>query len=261
MKKHTILIIAGIKSSFAYRFKIITSLFFNAAYLFILYYIWKGIYGSQETVAGLTFTQTYNYMAVSTILSSLFNSRTDWRMSIKVQTGNILGYYMKPLPIELQFFYEAIGNVMVQFFIVLSPVILFMAFTAGLTDYRNVLFFILSLPFAFIINFCFEYIIGTISFYTESLWGIIILKNAVVSFLSGGLIPLKFFPESVRNVIKWLPFRGVIDIPLEILFGYISNYGFVLKNIAIQVFWAVILVWISRCFYKKSEKALIVNGG
>lgn len=262
MRKYTTLIEAGIKSSFAYRFKIITSLLFNVIYLYILFFIWKGIYSSHENIAGLTFKETYSYIAVSTVLTYLFNSRTDWRMSMRVLNGQIIGYYSKPLPIQLQFFFEAIGGVIVQFFIVLIPVIVFVSIIGtGFPDYQNIIFFILSLPLAFIINFCFEYSIGTISFYTESLWGVIILKNTVIAFLSGGLLPVRFFPENIQVLIKWLPFRGIIDIPINILNGRSLNYATLLWYIAMQTFWVVMLVWVSHSFYKKSEKVMIVNGG
>lgn len=260
MKKYTVLILAEIKSSFKYRFKIITTLLFNSIYLFLLFFIWRSIYESNETISGLTFIQTYTYMSISTVLISLFNSRTDWKVSMRVTNGSIISYYTKPVSVQLQFFFDAIGSMCVQFLLVTMPVVLIVTHVRKLGISLNVLFFIISLLLAFTINFCLEYIVGTLSFYTESLWGIIILKNTVISFLSGGLVPLYFFPDIIQPIIKWLPFRCIIDIPIDILFEQTKGVS-TISNLLTQIAWVLILIIISRYFFHRSEKVLIINGG
>ncbi len=260
MKKYTVLILAGVKTSFKYRFKIITSILFNSIYLCLLYFVWRSIYNDKITISGLTFLQTYTYMCISTVLTHLFNSRTDWKMSMRVVNGSIISYYTKPLPVQRQFFFEAIGNVCVIFLLVVMPVVLVVLRIRHLGIYMNFVFFLLSLLLAFAINFCMEYIVGTIAFFTESLWGIIILKNTLISFFSGGLIPLRLFPETMQSLLQWLPFRCIIDVPISILFE--PNIGIdVIFALLVQLTWAIVLVLVSQLFFKISEKVLTINGG
>lgn len=48
----------------------------------------------------------------------------------------------------------------------------------------NLLFFLVSVPLALTINFCIDFFIGTVCLYTQSVWGINIMKEVIVLLLS-----------------------------------------------------------------------------
>ncbi|MGG3280492.1 ABC transporter permease [Paenibacillus solani] len=261
MKKLIVLISAGVKTSFQFRFKVITDIIFNGVYLFILYFVWKAIYVFQPSIEGSTFHETYAYIALATVISFLFTSRTDWKMSLKVMDGTIISYYFRPIPIFLQFFMESIGSVIIQFFSLVCPVVILLV-TFGFTNIGiNLPFFMIALLMGFVISFSFDYMIGTVSFYTESLWGIIMFKSTLVAFLSGSLMPLKFYPEYLQDIIAWLPFRAIISLPLEIILGRNIQIDTIMEYLGIQLFWMVIIINCALFVYKRLERVLTINGG
>ena len=65
----------------------------------------------------------------------------------------------------------------------------------------NVVWFIVSVVLALIVNFNIEVFVSTICLYTESTWGINIVKESIVLLFSGATIPLAFFPEPLRQIV------------------------------------------------------------
>ena len=108
-----------------------------------------------------------------------------------------------------------------------------------------------------------EMIVATICLYTESTWGINIVKETIVLLLSGASIPLAFFPEMFRKIVEFLPFRAVYDIPLTILLkknGTDTLEG-LLPMFGLQLAWCVILTVAGILFWNHSVRKITVNGG
>ena len=127
----------------------------------------------------------------------------------------------------------------------------------------NLLYFIVSVILALVVNFNIELTVATICLYTESTWGINIVKETIVLLLSGASIPLAFFPEAFRKIVQFLPFRAVYDIPLTVLLkknGSDTPMG-LLSLFGLQLGWAVILTIVSTLFWNHSVKKITVNGG
>ncbi|HBZ02316.1 MAG TPA: hypothetical protein DEO83_00685 [Lachnospiraceae bacterium] len=81
--------------------------------------------------------------------------------------------------------------------------------------------------------------------------------------LSGATIPLAFFPENLRKVVEYLPFRAVYDIPLKMLLkkdGSDSIEG-VLGMLGVQLLWCVVLTVAGNLFWNHAVKRITVNGG
>ena len=104
-------------------------------------------------------------------------------------------------------------------------------------------------------------IIGLISFYTESVWGISTLKDCIISLLAGGMIPIAFFPDALRKVVECLPFQAMYNLPLQILINKDYAVGDYLNLLLLQLFWIAVLLIISRVFYTFARRAITVNGG
>ena len=97
-------------------------------------------------------------------------------------------------------------------------------------------------------------------FYTISQRGIKIIVTAVSSFLSGGMIPLAFFPEKILTILKYLPFSPMQSTPLLIYSGNITGTE-ILKGIAMQIIWMIILIVIGKVLMNHSIKHVVVQGG
>ena len=258
---------AGIMESLHYRLGTFVTLFANLIYLVLVYYLWKAIYASSgvDVVNGMTFTDTMIYLILATSLFNFLEMFVVWDMSRSIQSGKIILDLLKPMKFRAYTFWSYSGSHVVSFIMTFIPTfIVVMIITKGAIPIgMNLVYFIIATLFALIVNFNIEMIVATICLYTESTWGINIVKETIVLLLSGASIPLAFFPEKLRTVVDYMPFRAVYDIPLTILLekngsdtlqGLLPMFGF-------QLLWIVILTAAGTLFWNYSVKKITVNGG
>ncbi len=258
---------AGIMESLHYRLGTFVTLFANLIYLVLVYYLWKAIYASSgvDVVNGMTFTDTMIYLILATSLFNFLEMFVVWDMSRSIQSGKIILDLLKPLKFRTYTFWSYSGSHVVSFIMTFIPTfIIVMIITKGAIPMGlNLVYFLISTLFALIVNFNIEMIVATVCLYTESTWGINIVKETIVLLLSGASIPLAFFPEKLRAVVDFMPFRAVYDIPLTILLeknGADTLQG-LLPMLGFQLIWIVILTAAGSLFWNYSVKKITVNGG
>ena len=253
--------------SLHYRLGTFVTLFANLIYLVLVYYLWKAIYASSgvDVVNGMTFTDTMIYLILATSLFNFLEMFVVWDMSRSIQSGKIILDLLKPLKFRTYTFWSYSGSHVVSFIMTFIPTfIIVMIITKGAIPMGlNLVYFLISTLFALIVNFNIEMIVATICLYTESTWGINIVKETIVLLLSGASIPIAFFPDKLKTVVEYMPFRGVYDIPLTILLqknGSDTMEG-LLPMFLFQLIWIVILTAAGTLFWNYSVKKITVNGG
>jgi ABC-2 type transport system permease protein len=90
--------------------------------------------------------------------------------------------------------------------------------------------------------------------------GPVTLLMFVISFLSGGEVPLPILPDAVVRVIRLLPFAGIFDTPCSLYLGLIpasSAAIFLLR----QLLWTGVLVLSGRMLLRINMRRVVVQGG
>lgn len=237
----------------------------NFVYILMIYFLWNAIFKSAgtEVINGMTFMQTFIYLALARSMGGMLYTWTDWQMSNEMKSGNIAVKLIRPLDYQFGLLSAKFGDIATNFILSFIPTIVVISIITG-NEIRfglNLPFFLVSIIIAAIINMLFDFLIGTLSFYTESVWGISTMKDVVVQLLAGAAIPLAFFPDKIRTVIEYLPFQAVYSLPLSVLLNKNLNWIDYLPVLAKQMFWLVILLFLSRLFFNKARKVITVNGG
>jgi len=267
LHKYIALLRAGIMESLHFRLGTAVTLFANLIYLVLVYFLWKAVYDSAcvDVVNGMTFTDTMIYLILATALFNFLEMFIVWDMSRSIQSGGIILDLLKPMQYRTYKFWSYSGSHVSQFVLAFIPTfIVVMIVTKGAIPVGlNLVRFIVSVIFALVINFSIEMLVATLCLYTESTWGINIVKETIVLVLSGASIPLAFFPESIRNIISWLPFRAIYDIPLQVLLnkGGSDTLEGLAKMWGMQLGWCVILGLAGILFWNHAVKKITVNGG
>ena len=81
-----------------------------------------------------------------------------------------------------------------------------------------------------------------------------------MSFLTGQLIPLSFFPEIVQRIFDFLPFSSMIYAPVMIYLGKVqgAELAWVLLR---QAVWVLILYGLGTLIWRRVTRRLVVLGG
>ena len=79
--------------------------------------------------------------------------------------------------------------------------------------------------------------------------------------LSGATIPLAFFPDTLRRIVSYLPFQSIYNTPLTILIRNSMPLQETLTMLAVQLFWACVMLLLTSLFWRRSIRKITVNGG
>ena len=267
LRKLAALTRAGIIEALQFRLGTAVMLFGNLIYLALVYFLWKAIYDSSgvSVVNGMTFYDTMIYLILATAMFNLLEMFIVWDMSRAIQSGEIIMHLLKPMRYRLYTFWSYSGSYVNHFFLSFVPTfIVVAAITKGAIPMgMNLLYFMVSLVLALIVNYNIEMLVAPVCLYTESTWGINIVKETVVLLLSGATIPLAFFPEGLRQAVEYLPFRAVYDIPLTVLLAKngTDTLAGLLPKLGIQLLWCAVLSVCGNLFWNHAVKKITVNGG
>ena len=265
LKKYFSLMWSGVIECLNYRLSLFVMFFGNILYLTLIYFVWKAIFASSgETVVnGMTFESTMIYLVLATALFNFMEMYIVWEVGRDIQSGKIALNLIKPMKYKTFLFWNCSGSFIVNFvFTVVPTFIIVCLITKGTIHFgMNILYFAISVILAVVINFNIDYIVATICLYTQSIWGINIMKQALVTLLSGATIPLAFFPDKLRGIIELLPFRAIYDTPLTLLLSDTMSSDVVLNKLLVSLVWALAVSVISNVFWNISIKQVTVNGG
>lgn len=265
LKKYLTLTKAGVLEALQFRLSAFVIVLGNILYIIITYFLWKAIYASSPTdvVNGMTFSDTLIYLVLASALYGFMELYVVWDMGRAIQSGKIVLDILKPIKYRTYQFWSLSGSFIVNFTLTFLPTFIIIAFVTGgaIPLGINLLYFVLSVVMAVIINYSIDFFTGTICLYTESIWGINIMKQVIVLLLSGATIPVAFFPEPLKTVTYYLPFQSIYNAPLTLLLDGNPSAETVLTTLGMQLFWCVAMTVISSLFWKISLRQITVNGG
>jgi ABC-2 type transport system permease protein len=253
----------GFLSALVYRFGFLITIIGNLAYMTVAYFLWQSIYAHTAVLHGLTFNDTFLYVAMGSTVFVLLKTQADWGVFFEISEGHIAILLTKP--IDYQFYSLAItlGTELIGLIALSLPTLLLLTLVFKVTFAvgPGLLIFPISLALAVLISFFFDYFIGLMAFYTESIWGISTTKEILISILAGALLPLQFFPDAIQKVLLLLPFQAIYYTPLMMITRPNQEWGALLSMLAVQAFWAAALFVLTRLFYNQAIKVLRVAGG
>lgn len=98
------------------------------------------------------------------------------------------------------------------------------------------------------------------AFWTISGQGVVHLMAALSMLLSGLIVPLPLFPDSLQPLLDFLPFRGLVDIPFRVFTGHIRPDALP-ALLGHQLGWTVALVLIGRLTVQRALRRVVIQGG
>ena len=247
----------------AYRTGFFFTILGNIIYLGVAYYLWSSIYRHATVIRGLTFNETYIYIALGSAIFILLKTYADWIIGNEIREGIIAVYLTKPLDFQLYALFSSLGGILMNLAAISIPTILILTlvFKVQIEPGLGLILFPISLIFAFMISFCFDYFVGLTAFYTESIWGLSITKEIILTVLSGALLPLQFFPDAIQKILLALPFQAIYHTPLMMVTRPNQGWETFGPMLIVQVLWAIALFLLTRLYYNQAIKVLRISGG
>ena len=276
LKKYKPFLRAGAMDTMAYRFNILIWAGITVCEVACLVFLWLAVYRSGEggidaEIHGFTFREMISYVVLTTIFNFVtFNNDTMWFINSDIRKGTIGNYLIKPISYRAKFAATSFGSLLTMtvmfglpFYTAALVTLGSLGFLPHLTFpafFAHLGLFLLVGLCASLLNDTIAYIFGVLCFYTSSGWGLNSLKVTLISFLSGTLLPLAFFPAGLREVVNWMPFAGMSQNPVLIL---MMKYDLAasLRCVALSAAWIAALELFAKLLFSHAIRKVTVQGG
>ena len=245
-----------------YRIATLAGLFTNAVFGVFFSSVYIAFYAGAggRPVAGFTLPEMLAYVWIGQGLIMLVYLWGWWEIAVSVQTGDVVSDLMKPMDYQLYWLSRDLGRAACHSLIRFLPtfalgLLLFdVALPAGWDRWLG---FGVSLALAVLVSFGWRFLLNLTSFWVLDVRGTNMMAILILNFFSGLLVPLAFFPDWLRRIAEWLPFRAIVMLPVEVYLGQRP----IVSALGIQLGWAAALWLLGQLVLQRAVRKVEVQGG
>lgn len=246
-----------------YRFEVFANIVTRIILIIANVFLWNCVYSNQENISGVGRDQMITYSVLSACLSLMYNCGIQNSLNKDVRQGNIAVLLMKPFHLLGAYLAEDIGTAVVQTLSVSLPILILGAFFLPVqlpVSVQAIAVVFVSYVLGFLILWLLGALVGMFTFVTMELGNMGVVKNMIVSILSGSMIPLWFFSPKAERILMMTPFPYTYQLPLGLYIGRITvQEG--LEQVGIQVIWTILLGGCAALAWKKAKRKVLIQGG
>ncbi len=246
-----------------YRWANIAGLLTNIFFGSIFSYVIIALYHARAMVAGYAVQDTLRYTWMVQSLIMVITQFSWYELMMTIRSGDVVNDLSKPCDFCWYWFSREIGRstyylIYRGFPTYIAGMLLFGFGVPG--DWRRWLIFGLILPLSVLLGIVYRFLYNIVAFWLVEARAVATLAVNLALFMTGSFIPIPFFPSWLRALSAWLPFNGLMNLPVEIVLGKVTG-GVLWFNLGAQVCWLFVLVLIARAFTTAAARRVIVQGG
>lgn len=252
MRKYLEIARTHLKTQLAWRADVFFNMLFTISRILFAYLLWGIIFreaaltnvSGEVTVAGFTFHGMLYYYIISSFLRQLDMSEgISSEISDRIRNGTFSKYLVMPVNVEGYFIAQEIGTVLFYLVFDLAAALVWVfvfriefvltdsLFTVGCA----VLMIFLGLFFMVQLNI----FLGVLTLKYEDIGTFLMIKNNLISLVTGTIIPLVLFPEGVVRALRFLPFYYVTYLPSMLLTGHCEKEA--LPGVLVIAGWCIVM--------------------
>ncbi len=231
--------------------------------VFLLSTLWTALYHSNGEQAGITLDAMITYATLALLLDLIYGVNGAYVIREKIREGSIAIDLMRPISVPLYVLADTVGQTSFAA-LQIVPAVLLSLLLVHLdlpVSPAAAIAFVVSVLLGFIVNFCLDLMMATITFWTMEIFGVQLMVQFISSLLSGSLVPLYFFPPGIVQQLAFAsPFAAIYNAPLSIYIGKAAGYE-ILTTLGFQALWAVIFGIAAFVLWRVGERQVVIQGG
>ena len=167
-----------------------------------------------------------------------------------VKRGEISNYFIRPLPVIPAIYASYLGSSIP--FLALAGI----GFVVALIlqpphGLFGIIAFLVFLALAMMISLAFNLLVGAWAFSFNEINSIRHSLSHIIQVFSGAMVPLSYFPGTLRHALLLSPFPGMVYGPAAAL-RYSSLSGEVLKAFGVNAVWAAVLLTVAVLIWNRT---------
>lgn len=257
MHKYLVLLKTTYKSIINYKASMVILILQALIQFSVMLFLWQAVFRESPAVNGYQFHEIVAYYFGVTLLSYFCFFAIDWEINQDIHSGQFGQVLLKPCSLLTYYFVKMLGNRLATLIFAVFPLGLIGCFIFRNTPYNFTMitgvFTLLTIFLAMVLWFFLAFSVAMLAFWLENIFFILTVKEILVEFFAGMLIPISFFPKSIQQILLFLPFRYLAYEPLQIINGlYASQQA--IKILVIQLMWILALFGLAKGLLKLGLK-------
>jgi ABC-2 type transport system permease protein len=246
-----------------YRWATFAGVFTNTIFGFIRAYVFIAMFKIVDDVGGYSRADalTYTFMSQALLMPLYL---WGWEeIAETVQSGQIATDLYRPFDYQTYWLAQDLGRA--TYHVIMRGIPPFVI---------GAIFFELRLPtnpftwlafgaafyLAVAVSFSMRFMVNLAAFWVINQRGVHALAASAWTLLSGFTIPIAFFPDGIREIVRALPFVAMLELPMDIFLERARGID-AIGSLAMQLAWALVLLGAGRAMLAAATRKLVVQGG
>jgi len=236
-----------------------TNLFFGMLRAAVL----VALYGARQEVAGISLAGAVTYTGLSQAVIGLLSMFSWYEVMNSVYTGDIASDLLKPLNYFTFWLAQDLGRagaalLMRGFTIMAAYAVVFGITTPG--SGVQWLAVGIAVALSWLVSFSWRFLVNLAAFWTPNALGVGRFFFILSWFLSGFLMPLRYFPQWFVRLCYLTPFPYTVNTVVEVYLGVLSGPELVQALLG-QLLWVAMLVVAGQFVLRAGVRRLVILGG
>ncbi len=247
----------------AYRAATLAGLATNFFFGILRVAVMVALYGTVNVVNGISLRNAITFTGLTQALIGFLCLFGWYDLMTSVYTGAVASDLLKPMGYFLFWLAQDFGRGLAQLILRGFTMMTAYAVLIGITFPGKVdqwIALVISLFIAWLLSFTWRFLINLSAFWTPDARAVGRLGFVILYFVTGFLMPLRFFPDWFVRICDRTPFPYMVNTVVEIYLGVLKGPKLLIE-LAIQGMWAVILVLFCLLVLKYGVRRLVIQGG
>lgn len=238
---------------------LLTNVFFGA----IFCYVYIALFQARHAAGGFDLRDTLRYIWLVQAMVMVVLRFGWYDLMLTIRSGEVAADLSKPCDFTWYWFSREAGNSLYYLLFrgiptYLAGVLLFGIGAPG--DWRVWPLYAFSLTLGAALGIAFRFIYNVVAFWLLEARAMGTMAGTVALFFAGSYVPIPLMPVWLRDIVAWLPFNGMLNVPAEIFAGKLAGQTIALE-LARQALWVVALTLVARALTTAAGRRVVLQGG
>lgn len=223
----------------------------------------SALYGTRREVAGISLDGVITYTGLTQAVIAYLSFFGWYEVMYSVYSGDVASDLLKPMNYFVfwlaQDLGQALANLLMRGLTIMIAYLLFLGIT--LPDRAEQWLALgVALALSWLVSFAWRFLINLVAFWTPNAFGMVRFGFILSWFLSGFLMPLRFFPGWFVRLAYLTPFPHTLNAIVQVYLGIVTGPA-LLGTLCGQLLWVLILVGAGQLVLRAGVRRLVIQGG
>jgi ABC-2 type transport system permease protein len=251
------------RQQFVYRTAAAAGLATNLFFGLLRVAVMAALYGSRSEAAGLSLQDAITFTGLTQGIIAVLSLFGWYELMHSIDSGQVGSDLLRPVGVYRLWLARDLGRMVSQLFLRGLTVMLVYALLFNITIPNTAGWwaaFALTFILAWWVSFSWRFLVNLAAFWSPNAIGIGRLAFTLAWFLSGFLMPLRFFPDWFVRLCYLTPFPHAINTVVEVYLGLLTGPELA-AALLMQIAWAGGLTLLGALVLRAGFRKLVIQGG